>query len=649
MLPTARFFRTALSISTAAFRQNTTRTVFSKSIRAMSTDRMPFEALNGRIMPQLLRGIQLMGLTHMSPVQEKVLQLPDLKSDCLVQAKTGTGKTIAFLVPALQNLLQVKDLDRSQVGLLIMAPTRELAQQIADECDKLTKPFPTRFECHIAVGGSNRRSQLNSFLTGKPTVLVATPGRLLDYLTDEQARAKFNDIRCLVLDEADRMLDAGFSQDIQKILRQIPSKEAARWQGMCFSATMPAEIHKFLPLVLHKNHAHISTIDPNEVPTVESVPQTVIPAPSVDDVLPILHSVISCEKSDNPNLKALIFSCTARHAGLLYHLFGSTGRAGPPNIPVFQMHSRMSQAQRTRTVEEFKAAERGLLFASDVVGRGMDFPDIGLVIQVGAPADKEQYVHRVGRTGRAGKLDGRAIMILTPEEMNFVRECPEFPIKNNGAYAHPNSSKWPSAAIIEDALAKVPEQNKVQAYSAYLGFTKTLMKRYRLSPEMVVEKANEFAASMGFDEPPALPQSTVSKMGLKGVPGLNIEGKGTVRAQAPPTGRTGGGRDQYGRKPDPRAQNQRPPFKGGNGNGNGNSNVNRQPFKSGGRQRFEPGSGSQQPQRQQQASFFSTSSKSRGPRESLGNVSAAEEPKRKRPRRVGGGGGGGKGNGGADE
>ncbi|KAK3986782.1 P-loop containing nucleoside triphosphate hydrolase protein, partial [Cladorrhinum sp. PSN332] len=496
---------------------------------SIPSDRVPFAQLNGRITPQLLEGIKAMGLTHMSPVQEKVLQLPDLTTDCLVQAKTGTGKTIAFLLPALQNLMSVKNLDRSQVGILVMAPTRELAQQIADECNKLTSQCSPKFECHIAVGGSNRKTQLSSFLRGKPTVLVATPGRLIDYLTEEAPRAKLGNIRCLVLDEADRMLDAGFAQDIQKILKHIPAKVTAKWQGMCFSATMPPEIHRFLPLVLGKGHTHITTIDPNEVPTVEAVPQTVIPAPSVNDVLPILHSVISCEKSDHPDLKAIIFSGTARHAGLLYHLFGSSGGAAPPKLPVFQMHSRMNQAQRTRTVEEFKAAQRGLMFASDVVGRGMDFPDIGLVIQVGAPADKEQYVHRVGRTGRAGKLDGRAIMILTPEEMNFVKDCPEFPIQNNGAYSHPNASKWPSSDIIEDALAKVPEQIKAQAYSAYLGFTKSLMKRYRLTPEMVVEKANELAASLGFDDdPPALMQSTVSKMGLKGVPGLNIEGKGMV-------------------------------------------------------------------------------------------------------------------------
>lgn len=112
----------------------------------------------------------------------------------------------------------------------------------------------------------------------------------------------------------------------------------------------------------------------------------------------------------------------------MYHLFGYTGGASPGKLPVFQMHSRMAQPARNKTVEEFKAARSGLLFASDVVGRGMDFPDIGLVVQVGLTTDKDQYVHRVGRTGRAGKT-GRATMIMTPEEMNFVKQNPQFPIE----------------------------------------------------------------------------------------------------------------------------------------------------------------------------------------------------------------------------
>ncbi|KAK0720185.1 P-loop containing nucleoside triphosphate hydrolase protein [Lasiosphaeris hirsuta] len=503
-------------------------------------EKAPYSQMAGRLQPQLLRALDQMQYKFMTPVQQKVLQLPTFHDDCLVQAKTGTGKTIAFLLPALQTLLSTKDLPLSQVGLLVLAPTRELAQQIADECDKLTSLCKPALECHIAVGGSKKATHLSKFLKGKPTILVATPGRLIDYLSDAATRAKFTNIRCLVLDEADRMLDAGFMPALMKILEQIPAKATAKWQGMCFSATMPPEINKVLHLVLKPGHVRISTIDKNEVPTVDAIPQSVIAVDSIDDVLVSLHSLLACERIDNPSLKAVIFSSTARQAGLLYHIFGSSGGAAPGKLSVSQMHSRMSQASRNRTVEEFKAATQGLLFASDVVGRGMDFPDIGLVVQIGLPSDKEQYVHRVGRTGRAGKT-GRAVMILTPPEMNFVRSNPEFPIKVTKG-AHPKAEAVPSADIIQKALAKVPDQTKEQAYVAFLGFTKTLKKIHGLDSVAVVQLANRFSASLGVSEPPMLEASTVGKMGLKGVPGLNIR-----RGPAPPRGDAGGRGGRGGR------------------------------------------------------------------------------------------------------
>lgn len=392
--------------------------------------RMAYSQMAGRLAPQLLKALDGMQYKHMTLVQEKVLAMPSFDRDCLVQAKTGTGKTIAFLLPALQTLLTTKNLSLSHVSLLIMAPTRELAQQIADECDRLTSLCQPRLECHVAVGGSNKKAVLGKFLKGKPSILVATPGRLTDYLSEAATREKFSKLRIVVLDEADRMLDQGFAPAIIKILTQIPPKAQAGWQGMCFSATMPPAINKVLHLVLKPDHIKITTIEEGGEPTVDAIPQSVIPVPSIDDVLPALHSLLAHEQTSG-SVKAVVFCSTARQAGLLYQLFAAPGNAAPGRLPVFQMHSRMSQPARNRTVEDFKVAKSGVMFASDVVGRGMDFPDIGLVVQIGLPSDSEQYVHRVGRTGRAGKL-GRAVMILIPEEMRFVQKNPAFPMKTAG-------------------------------------------------------------------------------------------------------------------------------------------------------------------------------------------------------------------------
>ncbi|KAK0739453.1 P-loop containing nucleoside triphosphate hydrolase protein [Apiosordaria backusii] len=565
-------------------------------------ERVPFSQLKGRIEPQLLQNLAKMGLTHMSPVQEQVLQMSSLKNDCLVQAKTGTGKTIAFLLPALHNIMTDTNLQREFVAILVLAPTRELAQQIADECDKLTGKS---FECHTAVGGTSKEALLRRFLNGKPTILVATPGRLIDYLSEEETRHKLSKLRCVVLDEADRMLDQGFAPSIKRILQQIPRKQTAGWQGMCFSATVPKEIEAFLPLVLNKDHSHICTIDPNEAPTVDKIPQSAIPVSSVANAMPVLHSYLMTQKKANPELKAVIFCGTARQAGLLYQVFGPTGGAAPKGLPCFQIHSRLSQPARTRTIEGFKTAKSGLLFASDVIGRGMDFPDIDLVIQMGFPPEKEQYVHRVGRTGRAGK-SGEATMILTQPEMRFVRVNKEFPIKVTETYNHPDLPH--SVTKINEALEKVPEQTKFQAYSAFLGFNVSCARQLGLQPAEVVTLANEFAYSMGYEELPGLEQRTVSKMGLKGVPGLRIEGKPGVTRAAPVNNRTGGGRAQggpgrmeRGKLADPRAGGHENRHAGGGGGGG--------PSAAG-----SNGGGNR-----------------RGPRESTG--ANAEEPSRKRPRR----------------
>lgn len=472
----------------------------------------------GRLDARLLKALDAMGYANMTPVQEKVLNMSSFTQDCLVQAKTGTGKTIAFLLPALHTLLNAKDLDPSQVALLILAPTRELAQQIVDECEKLVSHCNPRFECHLAVGGSAKASTLNRFLKGKPTILVATPGRLDDYLSEERVRTKFKALRCLVLDEADCMLDQGFLPALTKILQSLPAKQKAGWQGMCFSATLPPSIHKVLHHVLAPQHAHISTIDENETPTINSVPQSYIQVDSVDQVLPTLHNLLSAERFDNKKLKAVVFSSTARQAALMYTLFGHTGGASPAKLPVWQMQSRMSQAQRTKATEEFKNTESGILFASDVVGRGLDFPDIHLVIQVGIPLNSEQYVHRVGRTGRAGK-GGRAIMIITPEDEWFVQRNREFPM-TQFKLDHPKAAEIDSASIISQALAKVPDHVKTTAYIAYLGFVNTMRSKMKITPAQMVQVANRYAFSLGCEELPTIEASTIGKMGLKGVPGL---------------------------------------------------------------------------------------------------------------------------------
>lgn len=175
-----------------------------------------------------------------------------------MQAKTGTGKTTAFLLPAIQNTI-LEAPRKGQVAILILSPTRELALQTAAEASRLVSRLRTPLQVHTAFGGTAKASNLSRFRDGDPKILVATPGRLNDYLSESDVRAKFHGMKTLVLDEADRMLDAGFLPDILKVLRALPSKVNGQWQGMCFSATLPPKIQQVLSNVLKKDHVSIST------------------------------------------------------------------------------------------------------------------------------------------------------------------------------------------------------------------------------------------------------------------------------------------------------------------------------------------------------------------------------------------------------
>lgn len=425
---------------------------------------------------------------------------------------------MAFLLPSLHALLSSQSVPRGQVAILILSPTRELALQIAKECNSVTSQLRPGLECYTAYGGTSKNRELNVFLQGDPKILVATPGRLNDYLSDEYVAERFSSVRTLILDEADTMLEAGFLPAIKEILRRLPPKSAG-WQGMCFSATIPNKIDSVLPHVLKPGYTRLSTIDPNEAPTIDRVEQFSIIVPSVRDVYVNLYSLLQREYAASPdNFKVIVFGATANGVALMAALFTNLFR-GSGGAQVFQLQSRLTQNARTRTTEEFKAAKAGVMFASDVIGRGMDFPNVGLVVQVGLPSNSDQYTHRVGRTARAGN-EGRAVIMLTERESFFVKINKRLPIKPYPVDLTPSVQVL--IPHVEHALTGIDEETKGKAYRAWLGFHKTFTKQLQLSNEGLVEQANEYADSLGCPEPPTIEKQTVGKMGLKGVRGLNI-------------------------------------------------------------------------------------------------------------------------------
>lgn len=365
---------------------------------------------------------------------------------------------------------------------------------------------------------------MKKFLRGAPTVLVATPGRLQDYLTEQTTRDKFTNVQTVIVDEADTMLEKGFLQDVKNILRLLPPKSSG-WQGMCFSATVPDKIRDVINVILAPGYSKISTIDRSEPPTHARVPQYHVIIPSVKETFTALLSLINYEFQRSPaDSKIIVFGTTANLAALYTALFRE-----PTGIPLetFELHSRLNQNQRTRTTEAFKQASSGIMLATDVIGRGMDFPNVTCVIQVGLPSNGEQYVHRVGRTARADK-DGRAVILLTQAESFFLKINPQLPIEPYEHTAAILKDEKAAATVTQIMARNVDPKVKQKAYSSYMGFMMGSLNKLKLQPAGLVTMANQLAVhGMGCPEPPEMEKRTIGKMGLRGVPGI-IYAKPTI-------------------------------------------------------------------------------------------------------------------------
>jgi ATP-dependent RNA helicase MSS116 len=279
----------------------------------VDTPRFADLAKGNLLHPELIKTItEDLKFDHMMPVQAATLHdlLAD-RIDCLAQAKTGTGKTIAFLLPAIQTMINKRRSAGSGVSLLVISPTRELALQIAKEAKSLLQRFP-QYKVGVAIGGTNKSTEERVILGGCD-ILVATPGRLFDHLSDGRIKNQFSDLNTLVLDEADRLLDMGFMNALKDIVKCLPDKEESGRQGMLFSATIAPHVEKVAHLILSKGYKFISTIPAGEAQTHDRVPQHLITVPTFSDVtaglVGSIKSEVAIEGSDS--FKAIIFTPTA--------------------------------------------------------------------------------------------------------------------------------------------------------------------------------------------------------------------------------------------------------------------------------------------------------------------------------------------------
>jgi ATP-dependent RNA helicase MSS116, mitochondrial len=473
----------------------------------------------------LIRAIEeKMGYSNLTEVQSK--SLPDILSgkDCLARAKTGTGKTLAFLIPAIERIIRRDEEMKGRrpppvktISTLILSPTRELANQIGKEATTLLHFLPNHRVVTL-TGGTNRNTDLRH-MNDTITVLVATPGRLVDHLDNSEGIAtRCQQICTLVLDEADVLLEMGFKPALDRIMGYLGLNPLR--QTLLFSATLPPLVQQIASHVLKPGYAKIDTIgDDSTNHTHEHVEQDVI-VTSMEDLIPTILLRLR-EELEIPNYKIIVFFTTARITGYMAALF----RHLPEFANLLEIHSRKSQSYRTKSSEQFRQRNHSILFSSDVSARGMDYPNVTFVLQVGM-TEKEQYIHRLGRTARAGKSGTGSLIIYNFEE-NFMLMKTLKSLSLVRRTVAPETLQRTSQEI-QNLIQRTKTDHEMtqageQAYQAWLGFYNSNLRACNWDKGTLVQMANRFSEIIGFVEAPTLDPKTVGKMGLKGVAGLRIQ------------------------------------------------------------------------------------------------------------------------------
>ncbi|WP_322903593.1 DEAD/DEAH box helicase [Paenibacillus campi] len=341
---------------------------------------------------KVLKAIMELGFEEATPIQSKAIPIAMDGSDLIGQAQTGTGKTAAFSIPVINKI----DRSDEKIRALVMAPTRELAIQVAEEIEKLARFKGIR---SLPIYGGQEIGRQIRALKKKPQIIIGTPGRLLDHIN--RKTIKLEDVQYVILDEADEMLDMGFMEDIQSILKQVPDER----QTMLFSATMPPNIQRLANQFL-KEPQHVSVI-PKQVsaPLIDQSYIEVNERQKFDALSRLLDM-------ESPEL-AIVFGRTKRRVDELAEALQKRGYSADG------LHGDLSQNQRDNVMRKFRDGSIDVLVATDVAARGLDVSGVTHVVNFDLPQDPESYVHRIGRTGRAGK-EGAAYSFVTPREIDHL-------------------------------------------------------------------------------------------------------------------------------------------------------------------------------------------------------------------------------------
>lgn len=409
-----------------------------------------FASLEGKVNANLLKAVHDLGFTTMTEIQAKSIDPLLEGKDVLASAKTGSGKTLAFLLPAIELLHKLNWKQHNGTGIIIVSPTRELSMQTYGVLSELLQGSNLTYG--LVMGGSNRSAEKDKLAKGC-SILVATPGRLLDHLQNTDNFLVRN-LKCLIIDEADRILDIGFEIEMQQVLRHLPKQR----QSMLFSATHSPKVDELVKLALHSNPVRVSVNEKAEEATVEGLQQGYIVAPS-DKRLLLLFTFLKKNKTK----KVMVFFSSCNSVKFHHELLNYI------DIPCMSIHGKQKQQKRTTTFFQFCQAESGILLCTDVAARGLDIPAVDWIVQYDPPDEPREYIHRVGRTARGTNGSGKALLVLRPEELGFLRY-----LKAARVTLNEFEFSWSKVANIQSQLENLISKNYYlnksakEAYKCYL-------------------------------------------------------------------------------------------------------------------------------------------------------------------------------------
>ncbi|OEU06508.1 DEAD-domain-containing protein, partial [Fragilariopsis cylindrus CCMP1102] len=475
------------------------------------------------------------GFTSMTDIQARTWDAVLEGKDVVGRSRTGSGKA-AFLLPTLERIIQqghMREDGEDGVRILVISPTRELATQIHNTAEGLVRVHKgVGASCQVMFGGTARGVDLQMLDRRLPTILTATPGRLIDHLESSKLKDRgihfadtVKNVDVLILDEMDRLLDMGFRDEIHKIVSYLPSKN--RRQTLLFSATVPPTVQTQIQRFLNPSYESIDCIqedDPNShvANTVEQSYVVLPPTKLITGVVQLIDKLMKQQQSDGTTTKLMVFFNTTAQVEFFVNLFKKNGGTHR----VMEIHSKLSQNERSKTSQRFRKVTTGILFTSDVSARGVDYPNVTHVLQVGSATDRETYIHRLGRTGRAGKSGTGILVFSDKKEVKPVlrNELTGIDIPANQELQEfieeATSPEWMTRALNDDIM----KDRASYCYKSLIGFYFLHFKNLGIQQHLdtVVDMINAFANQAGLEEPPALRVKVAQQYGLMKHKKINV-------------------------------------------------------------------------------------------------------------------------------